>query len=362
MGFFLSYSFYSFFLEFIFTSSLQYDYKIVAYLIKTYSNIFLLYSFVLFLKNTNLYYYLFTFFFFKFYFFTDCLTIFTIPAQLLVGYNNIHPFLFYFSFVFGILTLTQMRNVYIFNIFNIFFLASVALLLGGLWGLGNSIWGFFWVNDQIEIVLLLYVLILLYLLHVYIQWENIVRSITILICFILVLFFLRWGFTFTRHNFFNVKLLVNIVASFQIFFCNFLMFFSVIVGVNHFEKVLIVYICCLLFFSNILSLNYRLFLIFFHMFILILFVTWLKYRNNNYILGNLNFFFIANGSKYSSFAVISFFSIFKPLFYKLSFLVIKIKLYIASKSILTLYTIYVSYFLIYYWYIMLVSMSKIYIR
>lgn len=285
-----------------------------------------------------------------------------IPSQLLIGYNNIHPFLFYFSFIFGLMSIIWVRRSYCLKLYNIFLMASFALLLGGLWGLGNSVWGFFWVNDQIEVILLLYVLLLLYLLHVYIQKENVLRAIIFLIFLIFSLFFLRWGFSFTRHNFFNLKLLVNIIVSFNFLFYNFFAFFIPSFFTLVFYTNIVLFICFLIFNITTYNTKYKTFMYFFHIFLLVLIVSWLKYRNNNYVISSLLYVFLANSGKFTSFKIITFFSVFKPLFYKLSFLVIKSHLYMSSKLLILPYKVYISYYLIYWWYIMLVSMNKIYTK
>lgn len=362
MCFFLSATLYNFFLDFNFTSVLQYWYKVVSYLIKTYSNLFFIYSCISFLKKSYIHFYLATFMFIKFNFFVDNLIILSIPSQLMIGYNNIHPFLFYFSFICGCLTLIYIRCFYIISIFNIFILATFALLLGGLWGLGNSIWGFFWVNDQIEVILLLYSCVLLMFLHIFIKQENILRLI---LCFALltcVIFLLRWGFAFTRHNFFNVKMLVNISAGFFIYFYNiFPVIFLWIVN-SIFETIFFLFILYLIIFLITPNVRYKLFLYLFHIFIMILAITWIKYRTNNFVLGTNNKYFIPQSINFANLKIITVFFTFKPLFFKLSFLLLKFQFYISSKLILIPYRVYVSYYFIYWWYIMLISMCKIYIR
>lgn len=362
MCFFLSVTLYNFFLDFNFTSVLQYWYKVVSYLIKTYSNLFFIYSCISFLQKSHIYIYLGIFTFIKFTFFVDSVIINNIPSQLMIGYNNIHPFLFYLSFICGFFILTRIRCFYIVSIFYVFVLATFALLLGGLWGLGNSIWGFFWVNDQIEIILLLYSCLLLVILHIFIKPESLLRIAMFFAILTCVIFLLRWGFAFTRHNFFNVKMLVNIFVGFFSSFYHVFSIFILWVISFLFEAVLLIFILYLIIFIVTPTIRYRLFLYLFHIFVFILGITWIKYRTNNHILGNINKYFISQPIIFANFKIITIFFNFKPLFYKLSFLLLKFQFYISSKLILTPYKVYVSYYFIYWWYVMLISMCKIYVR
>lgn len=164
-------------------------YLIFSFLYKYYNNFFL---FIFFLYHTvNLY----------------VVKVQTIPITLLMGLNNIHPPLFYISFI---LFLSFICRIYTFSFktLNILYLAAISLILGGFWGLGNSVWGFFWVNDSIEIILLCYVILLLVLIHNYSAKIN--TYVFIYAYLIASVYLLRINFTFTRHSFFDLRKIENI--------------------------------------------------------------------------------------------------------------------------------------------------------
>ena len=142
------------------------------------------------------------------------------PPALLIGYNAIHPFLFYLA-----VTLTFINYTH----WDFFFLIKkkyplcfiiVALFLGGLWGSGNSAWGFFWVNDSIELILFcvgVYSVICLHRGRFGKLYLESYITLTLLITWVLLL---RWGFIFTRHSFINSAKVINIFRIFYLFILN----------------------------------------------------------------------------------------------------------------------------------------------
>lgn len=135
------------------------------------------------------------------------------PLELLVGYNNIHPFLLYISYSF-IFFRIAVKELFIISKWKTILKASVlVLLLGGYWGLNNAVWGFFWVNDLIEWILVSLIVVVLVLIHskntnIRLGWLSI-----LLLFLTLVLYLSRYGLVFTRHNFFNIRDTVNFSLS-----------------------------------------------------------------------------------------------------------------------------------------------------
>lgn len=139
------------------------------------------------------------------------------PSALLVGYNAIHPPLFYTAIL---LTFA------VYNHCDFYFLGKKkyallftlsALFLGGLWGAGNSAWGFFWVNDAIELVLFSTSCYLIACCHrgSYINFYK--ERFIVLLLFTVWILFLRWGFIFTRHSFISSIKIINLYRIFYLF-------------------------------------------------------------------------------------------------------------------------------------------------
>lgn len=142
------------------------------------------------------------------------------PPALLVGYNAIHPFLFYLASI-----LVFVNYVH----WDFFFLVKkkyslcfilIALFLGGLWGSGNSAWGFFWVNDSIELVLLCISVYSIIFLHRSRFIKLYRESYIVLMLLVVWVLLLRWGFIFTRHSFINSAKVINIFRIFYLFLLN----------------------------------------------------------------------------------------------------------------------------------------------
>lgn len=205
-----------------------------------------------------------------------------ISPALLIGYNNIHPILFYI-FLFSALLYLLIDDVQqVFTLDKITRGALLTLFLGGLWGAGNSAWGFFWVNDHIELSLLKYIIILLLLLHTHVLEKRRKNIFIVLSLLVLHLLALRWGFVFTRHSFFNLNALVN-VFKFFIFFCNTAigllpLFFVSVDDLGSFFLFFLLGYALLLFLKSRTSLfkNVKL-----HILVLVLALAWLKTKPHN---------------------------------------------------------------------------------
>ena len=174
------------------------------YLIKNSSNIifllfnnFLIYKFI-FLELQN-------FMLLKYAFFLS--NTYHFFFELLVGLVFIHPVLFYF----GLLNLITIiinqfffKNIiWIYSLILNFLLLSIAFFLGGLWGWLNFSWGYIWVYDYIEYLLLILVIFHIYQFHTKIFRKYIITNILFLTCLILFYILLRYNFLPTRHAFFS---------------------------------------------------------------------------------------------------------------------------------------------------------------
>lgn len=217
----------------------------------------------------------------------------TISLNLLVGFNNIHPFLFYISLIFSFFSLLYLNNFLKYTIQYIYILIIVSLLLGGLWGAGNSSWGFFWLKDPIELILLLLFCLIIQLTHINFTYNNLFLSIVFLLLLLTFLYYLRNGFIFTKHNFFNVKLRKNIII-YIIFFLTitlntsnlqlktFIISIFIVISCYYYNFIFLYFIN---FIKNFLN-NYKNKLKLIHILIFSLYLIWIKYRENNFSIYN----------------------------------------------------------------------------
>lgn len=285
----------------------------------------------------------------------------SIPPQLSIGYNSIHPVLFYISFI--IISSIYFNNIFFFKIKTFWVIGAIALLLGGLWGLGNSVWGFFWVNDRIELILLFHTMHLLILLHIY--WQQYIYKYIYQVtwCLIIFILFARWNFLFTRHSFFNLTNLTNIAIVYIYIYYPF--------NIKAIIKLLAACYTSFLFWLNFFAYcifyqikrlsYYTTFLILLHTIIFVLFLSWLKYREHNliflvtyqytyihYIYLSNNFNFVTN-------------TFFSYNFTKL--LIFKLTIYTGYpfKLVNSVYLIYCSYPTICSLILLLISILKIYV-
>lgn len=268
--------------SFNFNFAYQSFYSLVASLNNTYLNFFLIFLIISFFSyNQKFFFFLIFFNFFYLLYKYNCF--FFVSKQLLIGLNNVHPPLFYFSLLIFVNLFFFNKNFIYFNYYFIIFCAIFALILGGFWGFGNTVWGFFWVNDEIEKILLFYCCLLVTILHFNYYIKYIYIYIYTYFLIFLYIYALRTGFIFTRHNFFDLKNLNNIIFSYLIF--NYFSISSVIyIYILNFFFKFFLYLSLIKFFSKILLFNnYKIKLIFFHILIFSLFIGWLKTRVNNYI-------------------------------------------------------------------------------
>lgn len=135
------------------------------------------------------------------------------PTELLIGYNNIHPLLLYVSYVWIFFRIGAKEFFFIFKWLTILTITVVVLLLGGYWGLNNAVWGFFWVNDLIEWILVCLISAVLFIIHNKKQRNQLIRVFLWMFLLTFILYLSRYGLVFTRHNFFNVRNTANFSLS-----------------------------------------------------------------------------------------------------------------------------------------------------
>lgn len=124
---------------------------------------------------------------------------------LWVGTINIHPILFYMSVIimFVLLVSNSIYTLLITRItkFRLMILLAITLSLGGLWGLQSLTWGYVWVNDKIEWLLLCAVFLLVYQIHRIKYMSLVFFKNCILWLLISGLLLIRLNIISTRHSF-----------------------------------------------------------------------------------------------------------------------------------------------------------------
>ena len=202
-------------------------------------------------------------------------------TSLIIGYYNIHPILLYLSifFFFNIYKYNNFFFIYTFKFF--FYLITCTLLLGGFWGAGNGVWGYFWVNDIIEQILLFLVLGSLVLVHFYLSKSSIILFYIYLIFNLLTLLLLRIGIFNTRHSFFDITNLNNIYFYWNIN--------NYLISIDFIKLVIILFFKWFFFFLIIIIFSFLLIQLSFsslsitllHIIIYNLIYIWLKYSQHN---------------------------------------------------------------------------------
>lgn len=212
-----------YFINFFFSNqswSYSFYYTYVVNLNYWESNILFIYLFFLFFSrlSSKLIFLIFSFLIFNFFLFFSTTPYKSLLITLMVGTVTIHPLAFYFF------TLIFVVKFYYFNMH--FFVNRVALsfqtlslfltltlLLGSLWASQSNSWGYFWVNDAVEWLLLL---ITLYILSVIHFWSHkfLYNFCLIVFMFFNLLLLIRLNFLPTRHNFISSKLTVYLLLFF----------------------------------------------------------------------------------------------------------------------------------------------------
>ncbi len=187
----------------------------------------------------------------------DILVIKELVLPLWVGTLNIHPILFYLSFI-GIFLKFKEKCLFFFNqafgvIYNDIVITSLtSLMLGGLWGLQSLSWGYLWVNDHIEWILLLLLLYLVQFIHLKsIKIFSLYPLLPLYSLFILLLL-VRLNLVATRHSFFTQQHIIFSLIGLLFFFLFFVCFIR-----NSIRKIVWKFfsVSCLLLLLPILMLN-----------------------------------------------------------------------------------------------------------
>lgn len=218
---------------------------------------------------------------YAFFFFSivpDLATFSRVPAQLLVGYNSWHPMLFYVSILSCLFLVLSVFSFVKFKAKSVFALLSLTLILGGYWGLGNSVWGYFWVNDIIELVLLAYIVIAGIFIHTILPRNTSLIIFIASCCIGIFLILLRYGVVFTRHSFFDNKNIKNVTVFVS------LIFIQPLISVLFVVIFLIFFNFYFLFYSYLsfsfirgcTVLEKRVVLLVFHIYVLLASLVWLK--------------------------------------------------------------------------------------
>lgn len=102
------------------------------------------------------------------------------------------------------------------NFYNILFLLTVSFSLGSLWALYQSVWGYYWSSDYIELILIYNIIVCLNLFHkIKIKSKN--RN-NVILNTIIILMFLRLNLVYTKHSFFNNKKQIIYLLQFYLLF------------------------------------------------------------------------------------------------------------------------------------------------
>lgn len=281
-GIFYSSTFFFFLTKYNFFTVKGFYYCFIELLNINSFNLFFLCIFIMYTsKFYNFFFLFFIFFFFNIIAVKHSLT--WIVPPLIIGYNSIHPVIFYVSCI----SLTFIKPFFEKSIVlkkkNLFLLSSFSLILGGYWGLGNSSWGYFWVNDFIELILFCFCLLYLILIHNTFNLASLLNMLYIGLYFFFLLFLLRYGFIFTRHNFFDLKSIKNSFIALNFFFFLTKQFFiSIIFFLSFYQLVIIVAINIFINFNKIF--NCQNFLLkYLHFFFLGTIATWFKNKALNFL-------------------------------------------------------------------------------
>ena len=206
-----------------------------------------------------------------------------INPALLVGYNSIHPPLFYI-FLWIILSLSfEERSI---TLKFLFFLGLIILYWGSLWGVGNAAWGYFWVKDVIEFILFIVLVFLIIFFHSPTRIQHFLLLFFIWFVVISILLLLRWGFILTRHSFFSLLEATDFFKFYFLIFNRFaLKAFSIVLFYNPLLT-FILFWYFLLFLTLIFSYDTILLkkYLFFHSLLIVYFISWIKYQPHNYTI------------------------------------------------------------------------------
>lgn len=148
-------------------------------------------------------------------------------GPLVVGTITVHPLLFYVSLSLTLILTMRRQSAYMPNVVPVtstalIYILIITLVLGGYWGFQSTVWGYFWVNDTIEWLLLLVLLYCLIRAHTQLNFFQSANNFLILVFLLNLIVIVRLNFLPTRHSFIqNTNLFYYIVLGYYstIFAC-----------------------------------------------------------------------------------------------------------------------------------------------
>lgn len=172
------------------------------------SNTLLILSFIFFFQRlqSNVVYCLFFKFFIGFKLMHTYIIKKTLVNALFIGTLMIHPLLFYISLIILCFKVLFPKNFYllgwqVLHFSKLVALLSLTLLLGGFWGFQSTIWGYFWVNDTVEWLLLLAIFYSLWCIHKAVSSVKSWNFLWALFFLLNLILLVRLNLISTRHNF-----------------------------------------------------------------------------------------------------------------------------------------------------------------
>ena len=148
-----------------------------------------------------------------------------LPEALLIGTITVHPLMFYFFMLILFVKTIKFNVKYLYNYLPISntrlsLYLTITLILGGFWGLQSTIWGYFWVNDSVEWILLLAILGILYSLHTSIVSTLKFNGFLLIFLLFNLVIMVRLNIFQTRHSFIEQRSLSSFLL------CGYLLFFE----------------------------------------------------------------------------------------------------------------------------------------
>lgn len=206
-----------------------------------------------------------------------------INSALIVGYNSIHPPLFY---IFLWITLSISFEERSLTIKSLFYLGLIILYWGSLWGVGNAAWGYFWVKDAIEFMLFISLVFLTTFFHSPTRTQHFLLLFFVWFIIVIILLLLRWGFIFTRHSFFSLLETMNFFKFYSFIFNRFAFkaFSIVLFDIPLFTFILSGYFLLFLTFIFIYNTTILKRYLFFHSLLVVYAISWIKYQPHNYTI------------------------------------------------------------------------------
>ena len=166
------------------------------------------------------FFYIFIFIFLKKHFFNFLL--------FFSGLLKIHPLLFYIGVIALICALLYNNHT---SFYNNFLTLLTSLFLGSIWALYQNVWGYYWSNDSIELLLAFYTCVCLF--HQHRKFSlRLTSALSLIIYNTFMLILLRLGYIYTKHNFFDTDA-AGTAAHNNLFI---LYFLTVVFNLHKYEK------------------------------------------------------------------------------------------------------------------------------